>query len=336
MDIQESPLFPPTKAAAPLSFKIFATILLLFGLGMLFEAFVLFLLNPLLSSIPFVLFLFNEKTAIDLFKLKRTSLRNFYITVILNALFISFKLPLLTKSVSSRSLLFAFTISLLIAFLLIIPFLIVTRNKLPSPSTNPTRDNRIIIMLVIAIFIIGGVYLGIQNRQQKKAIDEVFDTFETQTEESEKSTYTLRPSKRKASERCAKLLNPEFIGKTCALKTPVFSHLPYNSDNYCNLVTKKGDEPDFGLWKGMTPVAELVYELPASDYSNYRKNLSADVKIIENIEIKGESYITTNAKNYNVFVFRPTSKKSSMRLSSRECSVDALKIIGREVINNLY
>ncbi|MBI2638417.1 hypothetical protein HYW83_02400 [Candidatus Peregrinibacteria bacterium] len=338
MDINEQKQPIPVRVVAPLSFKIFATIFLLIGLGMLPQILALFIFNPVLSIIPFGLFLLNEKTAIDLFKLKGNAVRNFYITIILDAFFWGFRFPIILGALASNSLIFALGISFITALIVIVPFLIVTRNKIPLPSTNPGRDNRIIFVLVVALLIASGIYSSMQNRQERKTIDDILNA-----EKTDKVTSQLTPQKKLASERCQVLLNAEFIQKTCGLTTSVFSHQKYNNDRYCNLVTKKENGPEFpdiGLEKGETHVAQLLYKLSSDDYDDYRNQVAQnlkfypDAKIVEYTETDGESF-SYSKNNEATFIFRPTEKDFSIRLSSDECNADALKIIGREIINNL-
>ncbi len=170
----------PAKKSAPLSFKIFGTILLFAGLGVAFDqldSLFFLMFNPLKAGLSIILgitlFIYLEKTALQLFRLNEKSIRNFYIVVVAYALYTNFKAVFLlgaTPLLLSSGITAALTILILCGL-----FFFVSKNKLPESSKNPKRDNKILIGLIIALIVGSSIYSSIQKSVNQDVEEKVFN-----------------------------------------------------------------------------------------------------------------------------------------------------------------
>lgn len=138
--MDQNPTMPavaqPTKP--PIGIKIMASLLLLvglwIGLDVLSGGLAVLLFKPLVvfSIIGVILFIFTEKTAIGLFKLKASSRQHYYIAVMLDAWYFSGKSQLAIFLLAHRTppaeiYLIVLIVALIIFAILALPFFLITR-----------------------------------------------------------------------------------------------------------------------------------------------------------------------------------------------------------------
>ncbi len=172
----------PLKPSAPLSIKLFATFLLLTGVSIGFNVFssifALFLsvtAGMLGLVISIASFYFIEKTALQLIRLDQKGIRNFYIAVGIIALNFNtyIKLSLLVGAVDGTALLSSLLASAIIFLVPAVLFFLITRNKLPEPSINPKRDNKILIAIIIVLVVGGNLYSAYEHRNDEQVQDKI-------------------------------------------------------------------------------------------------------------------------------------------------------------------
>ncbi|MFA5830156.1 MAG: hypothetical protein WC843_06770 [Candidatus Gracilibacteria bacterium] len=124
---------------APIGIKIMAGLLLFIGLGIgvdvLLSGMSAFLFGGLLAVlavIALILFLFTEKTAMSLFKLKPTSKRNYYIAVALDMVYLASKSSmgiylLAKKAPPAQAYIGALLVALVGFTILALPFFLITK-----------------------------------------------------------------------------------------------------------------------------------------------------------------------------------------------------------------
>ncbi|MBU1992203.1 MAG: hypothetical protein ABH856_01800 [Patescibacteria group bacterium] len=164
----------------PLGIKLMAGILLFIGLVIGVD--VLSSISAILvggwaivlGAIALVLFIFTEKTAIGMFKLKPNSKRNYYIAVVLDMLYLSAKpsmgLFLLTKEVPSvQTLLAAIMVAITGAVILSLAFFLIAKKHEDLYATPASQDWKAIVAVLIAIAIIGGG--GVYFWQQEESAE---------------------------------------------------------------------------------------------------------------------------------------------------------------------
>ena len=133
----QPPQVPQTKKT-PIAIKIMAGILLFIGLGIgldvLSSITAIFLGGWMLALgvVALILFIFTEKTAIGMFKLKPTSKRNYYIVVALDMLYLSAKSSmgiflLAQKTPPVQTILSAIIVAVIGFAILALPFFLITR-----------------------------------------------------------------------------------------------------------------------------------------------------------------------------------------------------------------
>lgn len=144
--MDQNPTVPVTAQSStkpPLGIKIMASLLLLVGLWVGFDvlsgfpAVLLFRSIPLIvfGVIGIILFIFTEKTAMGLFKLKTLSRKNYYITLSLDALYFAAKSQLaifllVKKTPPAQIYLMVLLVTLIIFAILALPFFLVTRKHI--------------------------------------------------------------------------------------------------------------------------------------------------------------------------------------------------------------